>query len=209
LAELDAVIAAIPDVVVDRDAAGPVLRVLILTAAMTGIRQSELLGLRWKDVDMTSQRLRVCNAWVQGEHSGEGKSNLSTRRSVPLTDRLARELAAWRLRTVFSDDDDLVFAHPELGVPLDRTKVSRRFQAACVRAEVRRIRFHDLRHTFWTTLAAAGVPMRTAAGIPRARGSEDDADLCPLRTVGAGGGDAQRRVRRRVCARRFGFPLPP
>jgi integrase len=78
-----------------------------------------------------------------------------------MTDRLAAELKRWRLRTVFSGDDDLVFAHPELGVPLDRTKVTRRFQAACEAAGVRSIRFHDLRHTFATTLAAAGVPLRT------------------------------------------------
>src|SRR4029079_19730667 len=48
-----------------------------------------------------------------------------------------------------------------LGVELDRTKVTRRFQAACVEAGVRPIRFQDLRHTFATTLAAAGVPLRT------------------------------------------------
>jgi integrase len=74
---------------------------------------------------------------------------------------LAAELKRWRLRTVFSDDEDLVLAHPELGVELDRTKVTRRFQAACVEAGVRPIRFQDLRHTFATALAAAGVPLRT------------------------------------------------
>ena len=161
LAELDAVIATIPDEPVGRDVLGPVMRVLILVAALTGLRQSELLGLRWRDIDTRALRVRVRNAWVRGEHSGEGKSDLSTRRSVPMTDRLARELKQWRLRTIFSDDDDLVFAHPELGTPLDRTKTTRRFQAACVDAGVRRIRFHDLRHTFATRLAASGVPLRT------------------------------------------------
>ncbi len=151
----------IPDHIVDRDTLGPVLRLVILAAASTGLRQSELLGLRWKDVDVRAQRVRVRNAWVRHEHSGQGKSDLSTKRSVPLTDRLSLELKTWRLRTVFGDDDELVFAHPELGVPLDRTKVTRRFQAACVEAGVRKIRFHDLRHTFATTLAAAGVPLRT------------------------------------------------
>jgi integrase len=98
---------------------------------------------------------------VRGEHSGEGKSDLSTRRSVPMTDRLALELKKWRLRTVFADDDDLVFGHPDLGTPMDRTKVTRRFQEACESAGVRKIRFHDLRHMFATTLAAAGIPLRT------------------------------------------------
>jgi integrase len=160
-AELDRVIDVIPDHVVDKDARGPVTRILLLAAGTTGLRQSELLGLRWRDVDMRAQRLRMRNAWVRYEHSGEGKSDLSTKRSVPMTDRLTGELRAWRLRTVYGDDEDLVFGHPDLGVPLDRTKLSRKFKAACEEAGVRVIRFHDLRHTFATTLAAAGVPLRT------------------------------------------------
>ena len=161
LPELDAVIAGVPDHTVDRDALGPVLRLVILAAATSGLRQSELLGLRWEHVDTRAQRIRVRNAWVRYEHSGEGKSDLSTRRSVPMTDRLVVELKRWRLRTVFSDEDDLVFGHPELGAPLDRTKVTRRFQSACEAAGVRKSRFQDLRHTFATTLAAAGVSLRT------------------------------------------------
>lgn len=137
------------------------LRILILSAAFTGLRQSELIGLRWRDVDIGSQRIRVRNAIVRGEHSAEGKSDLSTRRSVPMTERLRREFVRWRERTVFEHDDDLVFAHPQLGTPLDRTKVTRRFQAACLEAGVPVIRFHDLRHTFATQFAASGVPLRT------------------------------------------------
>jgi integrase len=140
---------------------GPVLRVVILTAAMTGLRQGELLGLRWRDVDWPVQRIRVRNTFVRGEHSGEGKSELSTRRSVPMTDRLARELDNWSKRTVYRSDDDLVFAHPQTGNPLDRSKVTKRFKQACGESGVRVIRFHDLRHTFATRLAASGQPMRT------------------------------------------------
>jgi integrase len=143
------------------DVLGPVLRVLILAAAFTGLRQSELIGLRWRDVDLESQRIRVRNAVVRGEHSGEGKSDLSTRRSVPMAERLRAELERWHERTVFDGADDLVFGHPQLGTPLDRTKVTRRFQTACRRAGVPVIRFHDLRHTFATRLAASGVPLRT------------------------------------------------
>ena len=143
------------------DVLGPVIRVIVLTAAMTGLRQSELLGLRWRDVDWSAQRIRVRNAWVVGEHSAEGKSDLSTRRSVPMADRLARELDRWSQRTAYNGDDDLVFAHPHSGRPLDRSELSRRFKEACADAGVRVIRFHDLRHTFATRLAASGQPMRT------------------------------------------------
>ncbi len=140
---------------------------LILAAAVTGLRQSELLGIRWRDIDVTAQRVRVRNAFVRGEHSSEGKSDLSTRRSVPMADWLASELAAWRARTAFDDDDDLVFAHPQLGKPLDPSKVTRRFKAACRDAGVREIRFHDLRHTFATSLAAS------ARRCGRSRSSSD------------------------------------
>jgi integrase len=177
--ELEAVISAIPNEVLRRppaptrrgrrgpapppppDVLGPVLRVLILAAAVTGLRQSELLGLRWRDIDVTANRLRVRNAFVRGEHSSEGQSDLSTRRSVPMADWLAQDLASWRHRTPFDADDDLVFAHPELGKPLDPSKVTRRFKAACQDAGVREIRFHDLRHTFATSLAASGAPLRS------------------------------------------------
>lgn len=70
-------------------------------------------------------------------------------------------LDRWSQRTLYGTDDDLVFAHPQSGRPLDRTKLTRRFNAVCVKAGVRSIRFHDLRHTFATRLAASGQPMRT------------------------------------------------
>ena len=62
---------------------------------------------------------------------------------------------------LYGDDEELIFGHPDLGTPLDRAKGIRRFQEACTDAEGRPIRLHDLRHTFATTMAAAGVPLRT------------------------------------------------
>ena len=53
-----------------------------------------------------------------------------------------------------------MFAHPETGKPIDRSKLLKRFKAALRRADVRAVRFHDLRHTFGTRMAAQGVPMR-------------------------------------------------
>ncbi|WCB93277.1 integrase [Baekduia alba] len=54
------------------DVLGPVVRVIVLIAAITGLWQSELLGLRWRHVDWVAQRIQVRNALVRGEHSGEG-----------------------------------------------------------------------------------------------------------------------------------------
>jgi integrase len=55
-----------------------------------------------------------------------------------------------------------VFADPHSGGPLHRTKVLDRFRAALRAARLDETRvFHDLRHTFGTRMAGAGVPMRT------------------------------------------------
>lgn len=176
--ELEAVLRAIPDEVVVRepkpfragragpspppppDVLGPVLRVLVLTAAMTGLRQGELLALRWRDVDWGVQRVRVRQTWRRTEFSDRGKSDLSTRRSVPLADRVVAELDAWSRRSQYTGEEDLVFGHPQLGTPLDGAKVTKKFQDACREAGVRVVRFHDLRHTFATRLASKGAPLR-------------------------------------------------
>ena len=79
---------------------------------------------------------------------------------MPLADRVVAELDAWSRRSIYSGEDDLVFAHPLLGTPLDASKVSKRFKQACCDAEVRVVRFHDLRHTFATRLASTGQPLR-------------------------------------------------
>ena len=155
-AELEEVLQrGIPD-----DAWGVLERPLYLMAAMTGLRQGELLALRWQDLDWLAQRVRVRRAYVRGEFKGP-KSRRGAR-GVPMAQRLAGELEHLSQASEFQADEDLVFAHPETGGPLDRSKVRKRFQRACSRAGVRRVRFHDLRHTFGTRVAASGdVSLRT------------------------------------------------
>jgi integrase len=142
-----------------QDGFGRIEPTLYLTAAMTGLRQGELLGLRWRDVDLTARKVRVVSPYVRGEFS-DPKSEGSGR-SVPLAARVADALAALRQESAYRSEGELVFCHPESGKPLDRSKLVRRFKQAIGRAEVRTITFHELRHTFGTRMAAAGVPLRT------------------------------------------------
>jgi integrase len=141
------------------DAFGSIEPTLYLTAAMTGLRQGELLGLRWRDVDAGARKVRVVAPYVRGEFA-DAKSEKSAR-SVPLARRVVDALASLRGRSPYASDSELVFCHPESGNPLDRSKLVRRFKQATERAEVRQITFHELRHTFGTRMAAAGVPLRT------------------------------------------------
>jgi integrase len=141
------------------DAFGRLEPKLYLTAAMTGLRQGELLGLRWRDVDFDARKLRVVSPYVRGEF-GDPKS-AGSGRSVPMAARVAAALAELREQSMYARDRDLVFCHPESGTPLDRSKLIRRFKQALKRAEIHQITFHELRHTFGTRMAAAGTPMRT------------------------------------------------
>lgn len=153
-AELEALLQAVPS--------GPresTERTIYLTAAMTGLRQGELLGLRWRDIDWTAGRIRVRQSYVRNEF-GSPKSRRSSR-SVPLADRVAGELERHFQASAYQGDDDLVFCHPETGAPLDRSRLLKRFKAAAKTAGLRDVRFHDLRHTFGTRMAGTGVALRT------------------------------------------------
>jgi integrase len=106
-----------------------------------------------------AHRVRVRRNFVRGKF-GTPKSKRSSR-SIPLADEVARELELLFQRSSYQSDEDLVFAHPHTGKPMDRSQLLKRFKSALKRAGVREVRFHDLRHTFGTRMAAAGVPMRT------------------------------------------------
>jgi integrase len=158
--EVEALLRAVPD-----DHMGPTDRALYLAATMSGLRQGELFGLRWRDIDWGAMRIRVRRSYARkraGREAqfGRPKSKRSSR-SVPMHDRLGAELERHFQRSAFNDDEDLVFCHPHTGKPLDSSNALGRLRDALAAAGVRRIRFHDLRHTFGTRMAAAGVPMRT------------------------------------------------
>lgn len=160
LAELDALIDAVPAGQWQR-----IDRAMFLAAAMTGLRQGELIALRWRDIDWPAGRVRVRQNYVRGEF-GTPKSRRSTR-SVPLADRVAGELD--RLYTSRYGDqehgdhaDELVFPSLETGGPQQRSNLFDRFRVAVKAAQLDDARvFHDLRHTFGTQMASAGVPLRT------------------------------------------------
>ena len=180
-AEVEALLRAIPD-----DLLGPLEHALYLTAAMTGLRQGELLALRWQDVDWPAGLIRVRRSFTRGEF-GTPKSRRSSR-AVPMADRVAGELHRHFARSEYQGDSDLVFCHPQSGRPYDPSKMRIRFKEALKRAGVRDARFHDLRHTFGTRMAAAGAPLRAIQewmGHRNYSTTEIYADYAPDPTHGA------------------------
>lgn len=139
------------------DPCGSTDRALYAVAAKCGLRQGELLALRWRDVDWAAERLRVRASFDRKvEKAPKTKSG---RRSPPLPRSVAAELERHSRTTSYGAPDDLVFCNPETGGHLDHSKLSRRYRAALKAAGLRALRFHDLRHSYGTRLAAAGVDL--------------------------------------------------
>jgi len=119
---------------------------LYLAAAFTGLRQGELIALRWRDVDFAGSAIRVRASYTNG-HLTTPKSGKV--RSVPMAAKVAEALARLGQRDCFIDEDALVFCGI-VGGYLDGSALSKRYRAALERAALRPLRFHDLRHTFGT-----------------------------------------------------------
>lgn len=145
-AEVQALVASAGD---EQDAA------VYLVAAMTGLRQGELLGLHWADVDWGRQRLHVRRSYCQ-----RTKQELSPKsgkvRSVPMAAEVVAAMDGLSKRDRWTDPDDLVFPDWS-GRHQYHADLRARYKAAQQNAGLKAIRFHDLRHTFGT-LAAQTMP---------------------------------------------------
>lgn len=142
------------------------LYIPILLALTTGMRRGEILGLRWKDVDLNRGVLAVRRA---AEVSGRKVSykepkTARSRRVVTLlgltVDELRRHKREQAENKLFYgpayEDHGLVCCHDD-GRPFHPDRVSYNFAALIRRLDLPRIRFHDLRHTHATLLLAQGV----------------------------------------------------
>lgn len=124
----------------------PMFRTVFLTVTLTGLRCSELQGLRWRDVSLTERRLRVVDS-----KSEEG------RRSVAVPPLLLEELERHYQRTTFKGYDERVFTS-STGGKYWVERYGPAFKKALVAAGVEKQprRLHDARHGALTAMAASG-----------------------------------------------------
>jgi integrase len=124
----------------------------------TALRRGEILALRWSDIEMLERRLHVRRSFVRGE-MGVPKSKAG-RRTIGYGPRTADLLDKQFQASLYRSADSLVFCHPQLGTPLDPSKLSRYMRKAITAAGIERpLRpWHDLRHTALTHDAAVGNP---------------------------------------------------
>ena len=144
------------------------LAALYVLAVTAGLRQGELLGLKWEDVDLDHGILRVKRT-LSGIKDGKPvfgtPKTAKGRRSVKLTAKAVEALEKHRERQIEEcnqlvklwRDCDLVFP-TRVGTPISRHNlVTRSFKPLLVRAGFPDIRFHDLRHTCATLMLVVGT----------------------------------------------------
>jgi integrase len=120
------------------------------------MRSGEIASLEWRDVDLSAGRLSVRRTLKESRTVGRAKSATS-HRLIDLPRSIVAELRAHRKSKTATDPNGLVFT-TAAGTALHRSNLERRhFFPALARAGVRRIRFHDLRHTCATLLLKSGV----------------------------------------------------
>ena len=165
-------------------AADSYLRPLFAVACYAGLRQGEILALRWQDIDFDNNLIHVTRSLMQGREFTTPKTASSIRR-VPLIGTLKAILKDYRPPKVAPSS--LIFPNRD-GGPLDKSnllqrklavvkegedkynpkkpakdkpkKVSR-FEAILNKAGLPQIRFHDLRHTYASLSILAGVDLKT------------------------------------------------
>ena len=155
---------------------GTDLEAPVSLALWTGLRQGELLGLRWSDVDLAARRLSVTTSLQRRgrEYFLEPTKTAKSRRTIGLPDPAVEALTTHRQRQLqqrlllgpawAAQFGSLVFTDA-LGRPLDGRALTVRFQALVDRTGLGPIRFHDLRHAAATLMLASGTDLKVVSEV--------------------------------------------
>ena len=144
----------------------PALHTFVMVAATTGARRAQLLGLRWRNVNLDAATVSFSAGWVEGPN-GPVLAHTKTRRHhvVELDAQTTNVLAAHRDRRGDPGRDGFVFSSPADATAAWKPNwVTKAFRRAVRDAGLRPFRLHDLRHFMATEMLERGVPVATVSG---------------------------------------------
>jgi len=127
------------------DSASSRLKSVLILALNTGMRKGEILSLKWENIDFRKGKIFI-------EDSKNGKS-----REVYMNTFIFETLKE------LPKNSEYVFPNNETGKHIQDVKNS--FRAACNKAKIKGLRFHDLRHTAATKMVEAGIDIATVSKI--------------------------------------------
>ena len=144
-------------------------RAMVMLDVVTGLRRSELIGLKWRDVDFEQLELSVTRS-VYRQRVGRCKTEIS-RKPVPLDPWVAEEILTWKRATPYNQPEDWVFASTRKKgkQPYSPDSILKRcIRPAATRAKIaKHIGWHTFRRTFSTLLKANGEDVKVVQELLR------------------------------------------
>ncbi|MFW6016503.1 MAG: tyrosine-type recombinase/integrase [bacterium] len=145
--------------------------ILFYLALNTGMRQGELLGLKWSDIDFKKKLIKVIRQYGRNKEFKKLKTKAG-KRVIPLTDDTIKKLEKHKIKQTEKklalgeafEDNDLICCNP-IGQPVTNWQLYNEYKNIVEEAEIPYIRFHDLRHTFATLFIQAGGPIKVLQQI--------------------------------------------
>ena len=170
-------------------------RSVVILALCTGMRCSELVALKWIDIDWQNLSIQIRRAMVSGHLDGV-KTEYSEA-PVPLDPALAEEvILKWRRKSEFCSDSDFVFASPFMAGEKPYTPWNmqhNQLKPAAMRAGLGPIGWHTLRHTYRAWLGDNGEPLTVQKELMRHASIQTT-----LNTYGGGMMESMREAHGRV-----------
>jgi len=152
----------------------PALATFVIMAAATGARRSELVALRWSDIDFDRARVTIRHGIVLGPdglvekdtktHAVRTVSVDPTTLAAVLAHRARVDVLASAFEVTRTLDSYVFSVDPDGRSAVRPDAMSRSFRLLCSKAGVSGVRLHDLRHYVATQLLSGGIDVRTVAG---------------------------------------------
>ncbi len=184
----------------------PSYRTMVFLAAATGLRKSELRGLKWRDVDFANRCVLVTRGLV-GKELGTLKTETS-RKPIPMSAELSEVLLGWWGTSSYRSPEDWVFASPVNNGkwPIwPDTAMQDYIKPAAVAAGITKaVGWHTFRHSFATLLKANGEDVKTVQEPMRHANSRVTMDIYTQ-----GISDVKRLAQSRVAGMIAGLPVAP